>query len=293
MIAIFPTLFLEFSQDLLGWVYRKLGYSQVSEAIYFDYTTFSPHSGLVPKFQQLDFTHTYKHSLEAFGRALYNYFPMMLPYWVFWGLSRHYARKDVYYLFVALPLLSFLTKYLTYSYVPGVIEYFLFIFYCILFLTKSFSTNFTKGPIWSLLFIGTLVVSFFTSVFFLINSPYEQERIFVRSFLGSSFEGNLNESRKVLNVINEPGSILMDDSLNYKLPYLSANIRRFVLPYQDQFRIVLTNPAHFVKYVIVSKEPRNDDVLKRYPNAINGELDGFHLIYFNNDLLVYKNLYHQ
>ena len=146
-------------------------------------------------------------------------------------------------------------------------------------------------PLFRRLFTISLAVSLAASFILPLQHKGTEEHTFTRILLDGKHHGELDTYRQLLASINDDGMILMDDTVNYPLVYLSQNPRQFYLPYQYEFNMVLIAPQHFVRYLVVSSQPARDQVLGRFPLAAIGYVPGFTLVGRFGELSLYKVLH--
>jgi hypothetical protein len=64
--------------------------------------------------------------------------------------------------------------------------------------------------------------------------------------------------------------------------------KRFVLPYEYEFEMILSAPHHFVHYLVSSDLPATDRVAARYPMASVGYVPKFSLVGQFGNLFLYE-----
>jgi hypothetical protein len=119
-------------------------------------------------------------------------------------------------------------------------------------------------------------------------SPDTAEHAFADALIGRGAPvANLAPYRQLAAHIDSSGQILMDDSTLYPLVDVLGSPQRFVLPYQYEFATALSNPAPFVRYIVVAR--RSDDrIYALYPAAEFGRLPHFHVRYRRSDAIVFE-----
>jgi hypothetical protein len=119
-------------------------------------------------------------------------------------------------------------------------------------------------------------------------SPDTAEHAFADALIGRGAPvANLAPYRKLAAHIDSGGQILMDDSTLYPLVDVLGSPQRFVLPYQYEFATALSNPAPFVRYIVVGR--RSDDrIYALYPAAEFGRLPHFHVRYRRSEAIVFE-----
>jgi len=143
-------------------------------------------------------------------------------------------------------------------------------------------------PLFRHLFTAGLCISLVASFVVPLQHKGTEEHIFTRILFNGNRHGKLDMYKRLLAAIHDNGKILMDDTVNYPLVYLSQDPKQFYLPYQYEFNMVLAAPQHFVRYLIVSSQPARDQVLGRFPLADVGYVPGFSLVGRFGELSLYK-----
>jgi len=143
-------------------------------------------------------------------------------------------------------------------------------------------------PLFRHLFTMCVAISLLASFILPFQHTGAEEHIFASLLLDGKRHGELTTYQRLLDAIPGKGRILMDDTVNYPLVFLSQDPKRFYLPYQYEFNMVLTAPQRFVQYLVVSSQPARDQVLGRYPLAHLGYVPGFSLVGRFGELSLYE-----
>jgi hypothetical protein len=98
---------------------------------------------------------------------------------------------------------------------------------------------------------------------------------------------NLAPFRLLAAHLGTGGPILIDDSSLYPLVYTLGSPERFILPYQYEYASVLSNPAPFVRWVVVARRA-DDTIYALYPGAEFGHFPHFHESYRSSDYIVFE-----
>jgi hypothetical protein len=115
------------------------------------------------------------------------------------------------------------------------------------------------------------------------------ERAFARALVGIAPPATLEPVRDVAaKIAGGPSDrVLLDDLHLYPLVHESGDPRRFLLPYQYDFEAAATNPAAFVRFVVLAR--RKDDMITAlYPDAEFSGLPGFREIDRTPTVLVFE-----
>jgi len=143
-------------------------------------------------------------------------------------------------------------------------------------------------PLFKRLFTICLALSLMASFVLPLYHKGTEEHVFTQMLIDGTRHGELDSYQRLLAAIHDEGKILLDDTVNYPLVYLSQNPKQFYLPYQYEFNMVLTTPQHFVRYLVVSSQPARDQVLGHFPLAELGYVPGFSLVGRFGELSLFK-----
>jgi hypothetical protein len=140
----------------------------------------------------------------------------------------------------------------------------------------------------SRLLTATVAVSLIASFFAPFVSPSSDERAFGNALIGrGAVAANLAPFRLLAAHVGANGPILIDDSSLYPLVYTLGSPERFILPYQYEYASALSNPAPFVRYVVVARRA-DDTIYALYPGAEFGRFPHFHETYRLPEYIVFE-----
>lgn len=140
----------------------------------------------------------------------------------------------------------------------------------------------------SRLLTATVAISLIASFFAPFASPNSGERAFGNALIGrGALAQNLAPFRNLAAHVGTSGPILIDDSALYPLVYTLGSPERFILPYQYEFASALSNPAAFVRWVVVARRA-DDTIYALYPGAEFGHFPHFHEAYRLTDYIVFE-----
>lgn len=223
-----------------------------------------------------------------FGFDLANFAILMLPFWIFFLRSFRYASLACFLTIACIPLLwTFIRIYLGF-YTPSTTEHLIYILYSILFFSKFFGPRLEFKRSITAIVCLFFILSAGANVYLTWNSQFLSEKNFFHALLGKPFIKNLEGPKAILAALKQNGKILLDDEYHYKIVFLSQDPNRFILPYQDQFPMALSNPQAYVEYVIVSKNSGYDQISNQFPDSMTGYLKGYHFLKEYADTIVYE-----
>jgi hypothetical protein len=152
-------------------------------------------------------------------------------------------------------------------------------------LVLLFSLDAIKPTRW---LTAALALSLIASFFAPFVSPSADERGFGNALIArSTGDANLVPFRQLAGELGSEGPVLIDDAVLYPLVYTLGSPGRFILPYQYEFASALSNPAAFVRYVVVARRP-DDTIYALYSGAEFGRLPRFHEIFRQPDYIVFE-----
>jgi hypothetical protein len=287
LIALFPTIFLILTGLLMDTIYQTILYTQQYQSIRFMSTPFHTYGLTDPLYIFGKVNSSNLDKIQLFLHDLRMYFPFMLPYWFFWFFIDNYATKIIYISFLIIPLVINLMKHFNGIYIDSILKHTIYVLFTLVLITKTFSSIFIRKKWITTVLILCYMISFSFSVFFPLTHQNLETR-FANIFLGKDFDSNIKRYQEVLNTLKGNGPVLMDDTLLYPIVYLAQDPQRFILPYEDQFRIAISNPTRFAEYIVLVKDPRNDALMRRYPDSVWADLPGFKLINESDLILVFQ-----
>lgn len=294
LVVLFPTLFfilINFSIQQLDQIHAcKICTANAPLAITDSNTLFLASHGnyYVESIRTKHSTGDSLYSIGVWVKALIANFALMLPYWSFWLRIFRYASVASFVSIAIIPVLYMLPMIYLGMFQEGVHFYFIFTIFSLIFYSKPFGIPFENDTFYRIALRLSLVTLFFAGSYKMLHSKSPLESNFTQAIFGMPFEGNLDSSRELLQLIKNPGKILLDDQYLYKVIYLSGTPNKFIVPFQSAFDAAINDPAKHVEYVVVSKFPSLDKVLSRYPSALMGQLKGFHLVKEVDDAYLFE-----
>ncbi len=125
---------------------------------------------------------------------------------------------------------------------------------------------------------------------FILPTHYatHEEKLFRKALKGSPAFSNLSNYYDLLHHVEKKGMILIDDTRNYPVVFLSKKPKRFFLPFQNEYDTILTEPHLFAHYLILSNTPRMDRVRGRFPLAPFGVISHYIFLGRFGHLLLYE-----
>jgi hypothetical protein len=220
-------------------------------------------------------------TLRFAGIALLGSLPVTLPYFI--GFASLRGGKAAYtvpaIVVYASPVVFIVVSIFGGLYRPTIALLALFL------LVLLFSLDAIKP---SRLLTATVAISLIASFFAPFVSPSPDERAFGNALIGrGAVAANLAPFRLLAAHLGTGGPILIDDSSLYPLVYTLGSPERFILPYQYEYASVLSNPAPFVRWVVVARRA-DDTIYALYPGAEFGHFPHFHESYRSSDYIVFE-----
>jgi hypothetical protein len=213
--------------------------------------------------------------------ALIGSLPVTLPYFV--GLASFRGGRPAYTIpaivVYASPIVFIVASIYGGLYRPTIA---LLALFTLVFL---FSLDAIKPSRW---LTAAVAISLVASFFAPFVSSVPEERAFGNALIGrGEIDANLTPFRALAAHVGSDGSILIDDSSLYPLVYVLGSASRFILPYQYEYASALSNPAPFVRYVVVARRP-DDTIYALYPGAEFGHFPRFHETYRSAGFIVFE-----
>ncbi len=220
-------------------------------------------------------------TLRFAGIALAGSLPITLPYFV--GLGSLRGGRPAYAVpatvVYASPIVFIVCSIFGGLYHPTVALWAFFV------LVLFFSLDAIKP---SRLLTAAVAISFVASFFAPLVSPSSDERAFADALFGrGAVAANLAPFEQLAAHVGTSGPILIDDSSLYPLVYALHSPARFILPYQYEYASALSNPAPFVRWIVVARRP-DDTIYALYPGAEFGHFPRFHESYRLPDYIVFE-----
>lgn len=282
--GLFPVIFIVFS-----WCYLNLLF--LGDPFYFiSYWS----SALEPL---LSFQDKIVHAQTAFGAlkaSLNHCFEnslLLLPYYLFiiWVIVSPRFLKSIGWVTMTIFLAPFLLLYIQlFTNYVELNQFFFLVFVASAVSIRIHMHEHLHRTLFSPLFTASLAVSFCMSCWLPFNHPFSEENTFANYLVGNEANANLTKYIDLIDHVDSNEKILLDDTVNYPLVLLVNNPKKFVLPYEYEFEMVLSTPAQFVRYLVVSDLTSSDAVQGRYPMAVNGYVPDFSLIGKFENLYLYE-----
>lgn len=108
-----------------------------------------------------------------------------------------------------------------------------------------------------------VLINFLSLVFAPKYSPNFYEKNFAKILLFEKSERNLVPYMEVASLLDvDNRCVLMDDADSFPVVYFSKDIKKFILPYRNEFYTVLSNPSLFTNWIVFNKKS-DKDIVKR------------------------------
>jgi hypothetical protein len=282
--GLFPVVFIAVSWCYLNWLFLGDPFHFIA---YWS-------SALEPL---LSFPEKMIHSQTAYGalltsfRLCYDNSFLLLPYYLFivWMIISPRFMKTVECVTGSIIIAPFFLLYIQlFTNFVELNQFFFLIFVVSAVSIRIHLHDQLQGTIFSILFTWSVAVSLCMSFLLPFHHPLSEEKIFAEFLLGNEINGNLDNYRNLIDELHPNGKILLDDTVNYPLVFMVNDPKRFVLPYEYEFDMVLSFPAQFVRYLVVSDLSSIDAVQGRYPMATNGYVPDFSLLGQFGNLFLYE-----
>ncbi|MBI9091554.1 MAG: hypothetical protein JEZ12_20270 [Desulfobacterium sp.] len=282
--GLFPVVFFAVSWCYLNWLFLGDPFHFIS---YWS-------SALEPL---LSFPEKMIHSQTAYGalltsfRLCYENAFLLLPYYLFivWMIISPKFMKTIECVTGSILIAPFFLLYIQlFTNFVELNQFFFLIFVVSAVSIRIHLHDQLKGTIFSALFTCSMGVSLCMSFWLPFHHPSSEEKIFAEFLLGNETNGNLDNYRNLIDELHPNGKILLDDTVNYPLVFIVNDPQRFVLPYEYEFDMVLSFPAQFIRYLVVSDLSSIDAVQGRYPMATNGYVPDFSLLGQFGNLFLYE-----
>ena len=282
--CLFPVIFI-----VVSWCYLNLIF--LGDPFYFiSYWS----SALEPL---LSFPHKIVHSQTAFSaletslKLCYENSLLLLPYYlcIFWVIISPRFLQSIGCVTVTIFIAPFFLLYIQlFTNFVELNQFFFLVFVASAVSIRIHMHEHLHRTLLSPLFTAAVAVSFCMSCWLPFKHPSSEEYAFANYLIGNETNGNLTNYLNLIDHVDPNEKILLDDTANYPLVFLVNNPKRFVLPYEYEFDMVLSAPAQFVRYLVVSDLTSIDAVLGRYPMAVNGYVPNFSMIGQFGNLFLYE-----
>ncbi|QWK19760.1 MAG: hypothetical protein KNN13_09880 [Hydrogenobacter thermophilus] len=221
--------------------------------------------------------------LEYTTLKLLNYLPLILPYLLVLFSLRKYRYiylTPVYLVYLSPVILIMLSVYFS-TFFPAYYHTVLFLLFAITF-QASFGIKASR------FLLLAFILSFLSSWLLPLFSKEENEKNFVKFLITGEIKGNLEEYKKVAQVLKDCNKVLIDDAGGFPIVYLVRDPKKFYLPYMYEYYTVLSYPEIFADCLLVDKANANDKVMMRFPKAGMGFLKGYSLVYEGETYNVFR-----
>jgi len=263
-VGIFPVVFFALSWCYLNWLF-------LGDPFHFILYWRSVLEPAIPTAEGLAAAHDFSFALRKTIVICGANFFLLLPYFLI--LIKLFiprpTRCAVSLAVVATPLLLLYIQVITQQ--TEIKSYFFLIFLTTSVTIWLNNPQETRGRWFNWMFALSFVISFWVSSFY--PPPHYgtmEEKMFARALKGESSYSNLTQYKNLLESMKPEGKILMDDTRNFQLVYLSSRPQRFILPYQSEYEIILATPYIFARYLIASNNIIMDRVRGRFPLVAYG-----------------------
>jgi len=280
--GLFPVVFVTLSWFYLNWLF-------LGDPLYFVThwrSTLEP-SLFFP--ENILNSRTLSGAFEATIRICLENGLLLLPYFVICVWLTFYARKIkccVTKSIILTPL--FLLCIQLFINFTSVHQYFFLFFIAAAVSIMIHNHTYFQGTLFSTFFTIAVFISLVVSFCIPCNHPESEEQFFSYSLLQKPDSGNLASYRNLIRQLKPDKKILMDDAINFPLVFMLNDPKRFVLPYEYEFEMILSAPHHFVHYLVSSDLPATDRVAARYPMASVGYVPKFSLVGQFGNLFLYE-----
>jgi len=281
-VGLFPVIFFALSWCYLNWLF-------LGDPFHFIAYWRSALEPAIPTAEGLAAAQDSLFALKKTGAICVANFFLLLPYFVilFRLFIPKLSRCAVSLAVAATPLLLLFIQVISQH--TEVKSYFFLIFLTTAVTIWLNNPTETHGKWFNKIFTLSFAISFLVSILF--PPPHfttREEHLFTQALQGKTSFGNLTHFKDVLKSVGSRGKILMDDTKNFQIVYLSSRPGRFILPYQGEYELVLAAPYLFSRYIIVSRRDIMDRVRGRFPLAVYGIVPHYTLKGRFGDLFVYE-----
>jgi hypothetical protein len=282
--CLFPVIFVVASWCYLNWLF-------LGDPFHFVSHWSSALEPLLPFPEKIVHSQTSLGALKASLNLCYENSLLLLPYYlyIFWIIISPRFAQSIGCVTVTIFLAPFCLLYVQlFTNFVEVSQFFFLVFVASAVSIRVHMREQLGKTIFSQLFTVSVAISLVASCWLPFNHSSSEEHVFSRYLIGDKTSGNLNHYIDLLSHVDPKEKILLDDTVNYPLVFLVNDPKRFVLPYEYEFDMVLSAPAQFVKYLVVSDFTSSDAIQGRYPMATNGYVPNFSLIGRFENVFLYK-----
>jgi len=280
--GLFPVVFVTLSWSYLNWLF-------LGDPLYF---VSHWRSTLEPALffpENILNSRTILGALQATARLCWENSVLLLPYFMICLWLTFYARRIqccvTKSVILAPVFLLVIELFLNFTVVH---QYFFLFFIAAAVSIRIHNHTYFQGTLFSAFFTLSVCISLVLSFCLPCNHQGAEEQFFSYSLLRKPNNGNLDSYKSLLKRLKPKKKILMDDAINFPLVFMLNEPKRFILPYEYEFDMVLSAPHHFVHYIISSDLPSTDRVAARYPLASFGYIPEFSLVGQFGNLFLYE-----
>lgn len=230
---------------------------------------------------------SFMQSLMATLRELMFNLPLILPYFVvlfFVGKNMPIYGIPVYLTYLIPVFLMYFSIYY-HVFFPYRYTSILFLLFALIFALYTKTSKHIAVLI-------SMIISFISSFILPIYSKDLNEKLFIEAIMGKPIQKLTKEeallSAKIIRYSNCT-NILSDDAYTFPVIYFTGRTDKFILPHNYVFYSALSNPSLFVDCLLISSN-RKDLINKRFPEAQNGRVPGFYLLYRGSEYMIFKRL---
>ncbi len=214
-------------------------------------------------------------------------FLIILPYLLFFFRIPQFATKSVYIALIITPILLVLTRLISNTFVPSVAELMIFILFALLLSAKSYGIRFESNQWITAVFALTLILSFTTSIWLTLRSPFYPEKEFLLTLAGEKQPERLKSAQEMAQFIKTTqGTIASDDRATFIPIYFSNQAARFLVPTQAFFKTALSNPSTTVDHILINKLSSEDS----FNEAYRGHIPGFTLTHESGQYQLFSRI---
>jgi hypothetical protein len=159
------------------------------------------------------------------------------------------------------------------------------IFLCSVFIIHFLLMNDFWGSLKQKTLLTALGISLVAAPVMALISTEANEKKVAQAVFGVDQASSLAPFQKIAALLQDKkGKILLDDTRGYPLVYLMQDPERFILPYQYEFAVALSNPARLANYAIAWKDKGNDLVFQQF----EGHMEQFRPLFEDETVIIWE-----
>lgn len=176
-------------------------------------------------------------------------------------------------------------------------EYYL-LFLILAFLCIMIKAPTVKRPVTLRIVVAALaIVQLFTGYYYLKNSPVIDEKNFYSALFNRTLKNNQHDNQEIANYINSlpnGSEVLMDDAIAYPIAAFTTDLKKLILPYQDNYLPTVEAPDKYADYVLIASGKNvvgtYSQLSSKYPGILKSINSGVSLInvYETADWVLYR-----